>query len=62
MGILSTCCLQEKTPPHEFPAKLHKKSHLFRQAIVRNRGDIQATTKVADCRSLQSSPPKYSKR
>jgi hypothetical protein len=27
--------------------------------IARNRGDIQATTKVADCRSLQSSPPKF---
>ncbi len=27
----------------------------------KNGGDIQATTKVADCRSLQSSPPKTSK-
>jgi hypothetical protein len=27
---------------------------------LETRGDIQATTKVADCRSLQSPPPKFS--
>ena len=28
-------------------------------AIIKSGGDIQATTKVVDCRSLKSSPPNF---